>query len=415
MTAYSDLSKSLTKTLSTKEKKEQGIFFTPPSCVETIMNLLGPHLNDVQAVLEPSCGSGEFITAIRKKLPQATITGVEYNTTIYNAINATDSSFNVDDNINLYNEDFLSYVPYMSYQLIIGNPPFNVLKKKDVATEYHEYFSGRPNIFILFIVKCIKLLSDNGILCFVLPKNFLNCQYYNETRAFISRTCDIISIQSCDGDYIDTKQDTIVMVLRKGKRNTKESNMLHDKHVVSISGLSCFTSGCADQIKELYKNSSSLNELGFKVSVGKVVWNQNKKILCHDTTATRLIYSSDFKNGTFAPKTYKNEEKKNFIRMDGKTKPVIMMNRGYGTGAYTFDYCILDIDTPYLLENHVICIEYLDEGTGKSRKEMIDLYTKVVASFNDERTKKFIGIYIGNNAISTTELATVLPIYKDHL
>ena len=112
MTNYSELSKSLTNALSSKEKKEQGIFFTPPLCIQMIMDLLRPHLKEVNAILEPSCGSGEFITAIRKELPQATITGVEYNTTIYNAINVPESPFNVDSNTNLYNEDFLSYHPY---------------------------------------------------------------------------------------------------------------------------------------------------------------------------------------------------------------------------------------------------------------------------------------------------------------
>ena len=36
--------------------------------------------------------------------------------------------------------------------------------------------------------------------------------------------------------------------------------------------------------------------MGFKVSVGNVVWNQHKKILTDDSSKTRLIYSSDIVN-----------------------------------------------------------------------------------------------------------------------
>ena len=33
------------------------------------------------------------------------------------------------------------------FDLIIGNPPYFVMKKTDVDESYHNYFDGRPNIF----------------------------------------------------------------------------------------------------------------------------------------------------------------------------------------------------------------------------------------------------------------------------
>ena len=403
MNDYSLLYKMLSKALSIKEKKDQGIFFTPPFCIENIIQQIRPYLTNINTILEPSCGSGEFITAIRRELPNASITGVELNTTIFNALTETFE----DENTNLHNSDFLTFIPDSHYDLVIGNPPFNVLKKKDVKEEYHPYFTGRPNIFLLFIIKSINHLREGGILCFVLPNNFLNSLYYDNTREFISKTCDVIMIKKCDGGYLDTKQDTVFMVLRKGKSTM---NKEHDKHVLSIAGLCTFTTGYAEDIKKLYTNSSTLSALGFKVSIGNVVWNQCKDILTDDPSATRLIYSSDFKNNKLEPKKYKNPDKKNFIKKDGNTKPVIMLNRGYGNGAYTFDYCILDTTSPYLLENHVICIEFLNDKNS-SREELINIYKNLVKSFNDDRTKKFIELYVGNNAMSTTELSTVLPIY----
>ena len=86
------------------------------------------------------------------------------------------------------------------------------------------------------------------------------------------------------------------------------------------------------------------------------------------------------------------------------------MNRGYGVGKYDFNYCIIDIDHDYLIENHLICIEYI--GSKISDHELKEKYNKLIASFENEKTKKFISLYFGNSAINTVELKSVLPIYN---
>ena len=62
---YSILSKELTSKLSKVEKKDNGIYFTPPSCVHNNLQLLHPYMSTVSNVLEPSCGSGEYLGALK--------------------------------------------------------------------------------------------------------------------------------------------------------------------------------------------------------------------------------------------------------------------------------------------------------------------------------------------------------------
>ena len=38
-------------------------------------------------------------------------------------------------------------------------------------------------------------------------------------------------------------------------------------------------------------------------------------------------------------------------------------------------------------------------------------YKSIIKSLKSEKTKKFIKLYFGNNAINTTELCEILPIY----
>jgi len=87
---------------------------------------------------------------------------------------------------------------------------------------------------------------------------------------------------------------------------------------------------------------------------------------------------------------------------------LLVINRGYGNADYKFNYCLIDINKPYLIENHLICIKY----TGTLEKELLkSKYLKIIESFKDKRTIDFIKLYFSNNAINTAELNHLLPIY----
>jgi type I restriction-modification system DNA methylase subunit len=399
---YSDLSIKLTKDLDKNDKKEHGIYFTPPSTVHKNLNRLLDFMPHIQSVLEPSCGSCEYVTALHSLYPHLSITAIENNTTIYDSIKHL-----TNKSIQIICSDFLSMPETNLYDLIIGNPPYVVMKKPDVNKKYHKYFDGRPNIFILFIIQSLKLLKDNGILSFVLPQSFLNCLYYNKTRQFIHKHCQIIDIIECDDDYIETKQETILLIVQKKEAFDLQ---LNKDFILEINDYLIFGSKSnIEYLELLYENSTTLSELGFEVNVGTVVWNQCKHILTNDSTKTRLIYSSDIVNKELTMKTYSNAVKKNYIDKPGDFGPLLVVNRGYGVGNYNFEYCLInDESMEYLIENHLICIRHVDPI---EKKELLTLYNKIIASLSNEQTNKFIELYFGNNAINTTELNYLLPIY----
>lgn len=414
---YSQTSKDLTNKLSKEIKQKAGIYFTPPSCIQTNIELLKPYMNasSMFSVLEPSCGSGEYITALHASFSHLNITGIEWNETIYNSIQHLNQN-----NITIHHADFLEYNPNpiqnpptsiqqpKKYDLIIGNPPYFVMKKEDVKKEYRPYFDGRPNIFILFIIKSLQLLNNGGILSFILPKNFMNCLYYDKTRKYIADHFQILTIADCTQDkYIETQQETILLIVRKQENLTTVNNTAF---LLSTNNYTIFmTESDLPKIKALYQNSTSLHHLGFNVHVGTVVWNQCKAILTNDAQKTLLIYSSDIQDNTLQIKTYNNEAKKNYIHKPGIHRPMIVINRGYGTGEYKFNYCLIDMAKEYLVENHLICIESVNPDL--THDELIIAYKKVIQSLNDIRTHTFIQTYFGNSAINTTELNWILPIY----
>jgi adenine-specific DNA-methyltransferase len=405
MSDFSYFSKNITQQFTQNEKKSDGIFFTPPNIITNIIErikLIPDFL--VRSILEPSCGSGEFFHYLNNNFENIDITGIEKNTRIYEQIQ---HKFIENNNISIFHRDFLLWdlINENKFDLIIGNPPYFVVSKSEVDESFYDLIDGRPNIFVLFLIHALQKLQDNGVLAFVLPLNFINCIYYSKIRKHIYENFAIIDILECNDDnFMDTKQDTIVFILQK-KLDKSENNrfaLLKNNDIVFN------TPSKIDLISNLYHGAVSLYSMGFDVKVGTVVWNQCKDILTDDDTKTRLIYSGDIKNNSLDLVNYKDPSKKNYIMKDGHTGPMLLLNRGYGKGKYTFSYCLVDMDTPYLIENHVISIRFRGSI---SREQLIEKYNKVIQSFCNEKTKTFVELYFGNNAINTTELKHVLPIY----
>lgn len=397
---FSELSKELTNTLSKNEKKEYGIFFTPPQDISIIWaKILAkiPNINPNQ-ILEPSCGSGEFLKYIDNTYSNnTTITGIEYNKKIFDKV----SLIKFKNNVKIINDDFLRYnFDSLRYDLIIGNPPFFVIPKKNVPKEMTNYIVGRPNIYILFLLKSLKLLKNNGCIAFILPRNFLNCLYYNKAREHIKKNFEIIDIIDLCSDYLETQQKTCAIIIQKLKEKADNSSF-----IFNINNF-CIYSTKRDVLLNLMKDSTTLNNLKMLVKVGNIVWNQNKTLLTDDKEQTRLIYSSDIVSNKLVEGKIKNN-KKHYIRKKGIKEPMIILNRGYGNGKYKLNHTFINLEFPILIENHLICITSLNND--------IDLLQRIDKSLEDSLTKEFIEIYFENNAINVQELLYILPIYKKYI
>jgi hypothetical protein len=125
----------------------------------------------------------------------------------------------------------------------------------------------------------------------------------------------ILNIVECKDKYIETQQDTILILLQNKPLPSTNFYM-------AISNFTLFgTETNIKTLQVLYEQSATLDTLGFDVHVGTIVWNQCKQKLSDDDTKTRLIYSSDIVNNQLSKKTYKNKDKKNYIERSGWSEP----------------------------------------------------------------------------------------------
>jgi hypothetical protein len=421
-TQYSKLTVEITSRISKEDKKAGGIFITPRSIIAALMDKLPA----ATRILEPSAGTGEIANYARTRYPDATIDAIEVNPAIYDAVSKTSPPYNY------LRADFTTWTPTESYDLIVGNPPYVVCSKDAVPEPYRAHMVGRPNLFGIFILHSLSMLKVGGILAFVVPASFLNAAYYAKIRNHMKATGTILSTEEYnDGGFMDTQQATIGFVFRK------DSNQASEETIDTLLSAGCDYSLCFNgdfifsaniaELRKLFQGATTLARLGIHVHTGTVVWNQRKPDLTHDKTKTLLIYNTNIAHNNqieivdFAPiaerkaaisaaKVAKAKTKgvvvepaeylkKQYIDQEGKTNPVIVVNRGNGNSAYKLSYALVDGRSPYLVENHLNVIEagpYVQQ---------------IMASLANEKTQQFVDLFLGNNGLSKTELETIFPIY----
>lgn len=400
--SFSTLSLELTVSLPKQVKKDMGIFFTPPLLIKSLLEQVP--IREDSIILEPSCGSCEFMKFIDNHYTYQQMTGVEWNHTIFERIQAIEYRGDVQ----LMQSDFMNINrgDIGCPTIIVGNPPFVVIPKDQIQERFQPYLSGRPNLFCLFLLHALDLLAEDGYLAFVVPTSFLNSLYYEQVR---KRVLELTTIERLfalkDDTFIDTRQETVGLILRK----INPIPRVPSNYTITIAGHLYFTTQ-KTKLETLLARSTTLSRLGLSVKTGTIVWNQHKKKLTDDPDETLLVYNTNIKDNRFEAIEFQNDEKQQYIELDEKieplTVPVIAVNRGNGNSTYRLTYCLLDLDQPYVLENHINYIYQPDNDLFD-----MDLFQQVLDSFQDKRTQEFIDIFLGNNGMSKTELERILPIY----
>jgi adenine-specific DNA-methyltransferase len=393
------------KELTKETRASEGIYFTP----RKVRELLFSRLRDLGVVaptriLEPSFGTGEFVMDARERYPGATVVGVEKNPQLHAATTIPGAT--------LQCADFLTWGDGTQYDLIIGNPPYFVMstdamtprEKREFAAANAVCMTGRPNIYVRFIYDCLsRHLADDGYLAFVLPTSFYNSAYYQPMRSYIADTATVCCLEDLNRPgFHDTTQDTMLMIVRKRADVTRP--------YFFEAGDSLYLTPHYQELRAMVAGTTTLRTMGFGVKTGSIVWNQVKEKLVTNggANAKLLLYASNISGGnvSISPTGVVGTggEKKQYVKDMDKpalSGPVILADRGYGN-SYTFNAVRVDLHDFYA-ENHVNVIYSRDGGAVG-----ID---RIMASFADVRTARFIEMFVGNGGLSATELETVLPIF----
>lgn len=227
------LIKEFEETINENYKKENGIFYTD----EHIVNLMFSEINmDKNSyILDPCCGAGAFIVGA-KQFKYENICGIDSDIkavkkcreiTGFENIIQYDSIFNTSEKI--LKKLNLTQKP----DLIIGNPPYVPSSKiLDINVSQREQLKYKMcgNLFVGAIYKALDLVKQNGIISYIIPKNFLHVNLYKDIRNEILHCTKIISIIDIGAYFKQVRGEQIILTLKKCKPDLDVDKVIFKKY-----------------------------------------------------------------------------------------------------------------------------------------------------------------------------------------
>lgn len=209
-------------------QKKTGSFYTPSKVADHIIKTCFAHLPNKKEIniLEPSVGDGIFIRAILKNLTKGQEKKIKITAIDTNKIELAKAKKILTRNKSkiiskFFCRDFLFFDSKVKREIIIGNPPYikeNFLSHKQrkqlviLKKQFGIKNIAFKNTWPAFFLKALNLLTEDGIISFVLPAEFLKVNSAERLREHILKLfdrVDIILFKQLIFPY--TSQDTIII------------------------------------------------------------------------------------------------------------------------------------------------------------------------------------------------------------
>ena len=150
--------------------------------------MINPSQND--HVLEPCGGDGMFIDALLDYRPNLKIDTCDLD---INAVKIMKSKYISHRNVSVreadtLTDDFFDGVSQFGYyDKIIGNPPYGGWQEYSRRTELKRKYNGFyvKETYSLFLLRCVSLLKDKGVLSFIIPDTFLFLHNHRQLRKYL--------------------------------------------------------------------------------------------------------------------------------------------------------------------------------------------------------------------------------------
>lgn len=423
-------------------RKRHGQYLTPRSVADALVSRVDakPGLR----VLDPGVGTGEILTAVARRFPDADLTGWDIDETALEAAremlpgatlelrSALELPAAKEASARSATDSAPEGVPESAtaeerFDLVIGNPPyFQVPVTAGLKERFGGVISGRANVFALFFQVGLELLDPGGTLAFVVPPSMNSGAYFEALREYIVAGGAITDLTALEGSTIFEGANTAAQLLVIRKDGDSSDFVFEHSEPEAGFRRVVFTQSPED-LRGGFEGRRTLWQAGFEAVTGTVVWNQRRSDLRREPGpgSVPLVWSRDLRGGTFEPgyredrsdrrEAGARDEKPGYIRSERRlTGPALLVNRVVGAvGRGELRTCLVPAGTEFLAENHVNVIReraaVRDAGPGDppaARLGWERLQAAVEALGTGDRAR----LLTGNTQLSATELTHLLPI-----
>lgn len=229
---------------SAMERNKMGQFATPlPLAVEVVERAIG-HLEPKAQVrmLEPSCGTGAFFSALRIVAPtdpHFECTGVEIDALFANAAKELWSGSGVV----VEQADFVEFTARNDqknrFDLLCANPPYvrhhhlsseqkRALQGR-VASELLLTSSGLTGLYVYFILLSHSVLAEGAVASWLIPSEFLVVNYGRVLREYLTKKVQLIEVFQFDPEgtqFGDALVSSCIITYRKAAPHADQQVLL---------------------------------------------------------------------------------------------------------------------------------------------------------------------------------------------
>lgn len=289
--AFGDAYEYLMTMYATNAGKSGGEFFTPADVSELLTRLGTVGKTEINKVYDPACGSGSLLLKAEKILGRDKVRngffGQEINITTYNLCRINmflhDISF---DKFSIACEDTLTAPAHWDdepFELIVSNPPYSIkwagdnnpLLINDPRFAPAGVLAPKNKADLAFIMHSLSWLASNGtaaIVCF--PGIMYRGGAERKIRKYLveNNYVDCI-IQLPSNLFFGTPIATCIMVLKKGKSDSKTLFIDASNEYIKVTNNNKLTQDNIDNIVDCFENRSEIQHFSHLATYEEVSKN----------------------------------------------------------------------------------------------------------------------------------------------
>ena len=302
-------------------RKATGTYYTPTRIVKKLVNSLS--FMDDSSILDPCCGSGNFLLQIPDNILFSNIYGNDIDPISVKIarINMSLKYTNIpikEIKEHITETNFLTNYKKLDFTHIIGNPPwgysFNESEKIALREKFKSAAMNNIESYDVFIEHSLSLLKINGELSFVLPEAILNVKAHSDIRSIIIDSTNIKEITYLGNVFDGVQCPCIIFRIENTRKKMSSKGMIisnenthytiNTERNVTPSYFSFFTTDSEYSILQKIKNNSnSTNLLGNAVFALGIVTGNNKDYISTNKTKENeiILKGSDIKKYRICP------------------------------------------------------------------------------------------------------------------
>ncbi|ODS35207.1 MAG: hypothetical protein A7316_10715 [Candidatus Altiarchaeales archaeon WOR_SM1_86-2] len=278
------------------------------------------------------------------------------------------------------------------YDCVVGNPPYVNLPKKDkvyknILSHYEDVTSGIVNSSTLFIKRGLDLLTEYGMVGFIVPKSVLRVDSYEPIRRYILDNCEIKSIADVGIPFEEVGYEEVIIILKKQKDKAKRD----ENRIRIITGIEDLSNKKykSHKIKQNVFNYIGVFSIYLTYDVLNIVYKINRN-------CKKLGDISDIFRGLGISKN------KPFVLDEKEDRSDEKILRGKGIGRYETKFYL------YLDTNH--------EEVKKYKKAMSRLRHKKIVAQNIVTSKvRVVSTYDEEGCLNIDTITNIMVTDKDFI